>query len=216
MKLTNIDFSNIKNKLEGIWNALESFAIAHKEILINIFIIVCVVTAAIMIFKKLMTMGVNMLMGILTIAFLIIVTPKLSNFLLNKFEKYDYLEQRISEVVDEDMTIKVKCEYKRETGQELTDPTLLDQLKAEKYQVDPELSDDMNMLLNAGFPEGVNNTIRMNISDYGDSQIQANCFSDYVAKYYILRMTEGIALFVAFCVATKIFRTEKDYCYAYI
>ena len=38
MKLTNIDFSNIKNKLEGIWNALESFAIAHKEILINIFI----------------------------------------------------------------------------------------------------------------------------------------------------------------------------------
>ena len=113
------------------------------------------------------------------------------------------------------MNIKVKCAYKRETGQELTDPTLLEQLKAEKFQVDPELSDDMNMLLNAGFPEGVNNTIRMNVTDYGDAHIQADNFSDYVAKYYILRMTEGISLFVAFCVATKIFKKDDDYCYAY-
>ena len=199
---------NIIDKLVNVLNIAESFAIAHKEMIVKVALIIVAVVAIVMIIKRLLTFSVRVLMGILAIAFLVIVTPKINTFLLNHFDQYDVLEQKISEQIDEDMSLRVKCQYRYDNGTELTDQTLLSQLKAEEYKIDPSLTDNMNVILNAGLPEGVNEVIRLNVGDFGDATIQADSFSDYMARYFILRVSEILSLLIAFTVASKIFVCE--------
>ena len=139
------------------------------------------VVAIILIIKKLMSLGVRILMGILIIAFMVFVTPKINTFLINKLE----------------------------TGVELEDEALLEQLKTEAYHVDQNLSDDLNILMNCGLPAGIENTILVNVQDHGIPKIQADTFADYVAKFFVLRLTTLISILISFSVATNTFVVDQ-------
>lgn len=167
------------------------------------------VVVILLIIKKLMSLGVRMLMGVLTIAFLLFVTPRINTFLINKIGEYGIIENVISEIVDGDIETKVKYDYKLETGQELEDEGLLEKLKAEAYKVDPNMCDELNILMNCGFPAGIENTILLNIPDPGTPSITASSFSNYVAKYFVLRMTTLISFLIAFTVATNTFTVDN-------
>ncbi|SEP83515.1 hypothetical protein SAMN02910369_00694 [Lachnospiraceae bacterium NE2001] len=165
-------------------------------------IVVIVLAVAI---RNMMRLGVRMLMGILAIVFVVFATPKINTFLVNKLGHYGIIEQKLAEIVDGDIETKVKYDYKLATGQEVTDEGLLEQLKAEAYKVDPNMSDDLNILMNCGLPSGVTNTILLNIADTGTAAITAPTFAEYVAKFFVVRITWLISVLIAFSVATKVF-----------
>ena len=160
--------------------------------------------------KKLMTMSVRILLGILTIVFTLFMGPKLNTFIMNKMNQYGLhgiMEQKLSQIVDGDIETKVRREYEMETGRKLTedDRELIERLKSEAYVVNPNLNDELNMIVNAGMPQGFANTILLNIEDHGTPDIEADNFADFAAKFMILRITTLMSYFVAFSVATKLF-----------
>ena len=160
--------------------------------------------------KKLMTMSVRILLGILTIVFTLFMGPKLNTFIMNKMNQYGLhgiMEQKLSQIVDGDIETKVRREYEMETGRKLTedDRELIERLKSEAYVIDPNLNDNLNIIVNAGMPQGFANTILLNIEDHGTPDIEADNFADFVAKFMILRITTLMSYFVAFSVATKLF-----------
>lgn len=167
------------------------------------------VLAIVLIIKKLMSLGVRILMGLLTIAFMIFVTPKINTFLINKIGERGLIQQMIRGIVDGDIENKIKYDYKLETGIELEDEMLLEQLKAEAFYVDPSLNDDLNILMNCGLPVGIENTILLNVPDHGTPKIQADTFADYVAKFFVLRLTTLISILIAFSVATNTFVVDE-------
>ena len=167
------------------------------------------VAAIILIIKKLMSLGVRMLMGILIIAFMVFVTPKINTFLINKIGEHGLIQQMLSGIIDSDIENKVKYDYKLETGQELEDEALLEQLKAEAYKVDQNMNDDLNIIMNCGLPAGIENTILVNVADHGTPSITADTFADYVAKFFVLRLTTLISILISFTVATNTFVVDK-------
>lgn len=167
------------------------------------------VVAIILIIKKLMSLGVRILMGILIIAFMVFVTPKINTFLINKIGEHGLIQQMIRGIVDGDIENKIKYDYKLETGVELEDEALLEQLKTEAYHVDQNLSDDLNILMNCGLPAGIENTILVNVQDHGIPKIQADTFADYVAKFFVLRLTTLISILISFSVATNTFVVDE-------
>ncbi|MCR5106226.1 MAG: hypothetical protein K6B68_17490 [Eubacterium sp.] len=168
------------------------------------FAIVAIVIIALVI-KKLVSLGVRILMGILTIVCIIFITPKINTILINKISNYGIIERKLSEIVDGDMNTKVRRDYELETGQKLEDESILETLKAETFKIDYNLCDEMNILLNAGFPQGINNTLLLNFSDIGGATIEADSPADYVAKFFVIRITNLISLLVGFGVSTRLF-----------
>lgn len=168
------------------------------------------VLSVVLIIKKLMSLGVRVLMGILTIAFLLLVTPKINTFLINEIGEYGIVERTLSGIVDGDIETKVKYDYKVQTGMELEDEALLESLKAEAYKIDPNLNDELNILMNCGLPVGIENTILLNVPDPGTPSIKAETFPDYVAKFFVLRITTLISILISFTVATNTFTVDKE------
>lgn len=168
------------------------------------FAIVAIVLIALVV-KKLVSLGVRILMGLFTIVFILFITPKINTFLINKISKYGIIESKLSEIVDEDMNTKVRREYELETGQKLEDEALLEVLKKQTFKIDMNLCDEMNILLNAGFPEGINNTLLLNFSDIGGATIEADTPADYVAKFFVIRITNLISLLAGFGISTRLF-----------
>ncbi len=168
------------------------------------FAIVAIVIIALVI-KKLVSLGVRILMGILTIVCIIFITPKINTILINKISNYGIIERKLSEIVDGDMNTKVRRDYELETGQKLEDETLLESLKAQTFKIDNNLCDEMNILLNAGLPEGINNTLLLNFSEIGGTTIEADSPADYVAKFFVIRITNLISLLAGFGISTRLF-----------
>ena len=168
------------------------------------FAIVAIVIIALVI-KKLVSLGVRILMGILTIVCIIFITPQINTILINKISNYGIIERKLSEIVDGDMNTKVRRDYELETGQKLEDETLLESLKAQTFKIDNNLCDEMNILLNAGLPEGINNTLLLNFSEIGGTTIEADSPADYVAKFFVIRITNLISLLAGFGISTRLF-----------
>ena len=78
-----------------------------KELLYIIGGIIVVSGAGFLIVKRLITFSVRILTGILTLAFVFILAPKVNTFLLNRFGHKDLLVKRIAAVVDADMESNV-------------------------------------------------------------------------------------------------------------
>ena len=161
------------------------------------------------IIKRMLRMGFRILLGILMLVFVFLAGPRINTFIVNKLDDINIIEKKLSQIINEDMEKKVKREYKMETGYEVEDEALLEQLKAETFKYDPTLSDDLNIMLNAGLPQSVNNTLLLNFSNMGESKISAETFSDYVAKFVIIRVTTLLSYLIAFTAACKIFNFEE-------
>ena len=166
--------------------------------------------ALLLVIKRLIRMGFRILFGILMIVVVYFAAPRVNAFLAEKISQYDFIEKKISAMVDEDIEKKVMRDYKTRTGEEITDEEFLEQLKAQEYSFDPNLPDDLNIMMNAGLPEGVENTLLLNFASMGHAQISADNFPDYVARYFVVRMTTLIAYIITFCIACRLFNFRKD------
>jgi len=158
-----------------------------------------------LIIKKLMSIGKRALFGVLSIIFLIFAVPRINTILINKIGHYGIIERKLAEIVDGDIENKVKYDYKMKTGQDINDEGLLEKLKAETFKVDPNLNDDLNILMNCGLPSGITNTILLNVVDTGTAVIEAPTFAEYVAKFFVIRITWLISLIIGFSLSTRLF-----------
>ena len=205
-KVANLtDLSNlVREKIIAFLNSL-----GIKDNLTYICIILLAVVVFVVAAKRLLNMGLRMLMGILALVFVFFAAPKINTFLINRIGEYGIIERQLSRIVDGDIETKIKREYRIKTGQVLTDDAVVEQIKNEQYQIDPNLSDELNILAHAGLPSGIMNTLLVNFADWGTSTITASTFSDYVAKFFILRIVMLISYIIAFSVGARIFTTEK-------
>ncbi len=205
-KVANLtDLSNlVREKIIAFLNSL-----GIKDNLKYICIILIAVVVFVVAAKRLLNMGLRMLMGILALVFVFFAAPKINTFLINRIGEYGIIERQLSRIVDGDIETKIKREYRIKTGQVLTDDAVVEQIKNEQYQIDPNLSDELNILAHAGLPSGIMNTLLVNFADWGTSTITASTFSDYVAKFFILRIVMLISYIIAFSVGARIFTTEK-------
>ena len=195
--------SNISSdKINGLIN---------NKITYSVIIAVIAVVIGIAIFKRLLNLSVRVLMGVLLIAFVLFVGPRINVFILNKLEAYGFhgiIETKLSEIIDGDIEAKVIRDYKMETGQDIdiNNRALIEELKAEAFKVNPEMNDELNLIANAGFPKIVTKTILLNIKDPGSPTIVATSFPEYTAKFLILRMVTLLSYLIAFLVAYELFR----------
>lgn len=205
-KVANLtDLSNlVREKIIAFLNSL-----GIKDNLTYICIILIAVVVFVVAAKRLLNMGLRMLMGILALVFVFFAAPKINTFLINRIGEYGIIERQLSRIVDGDIETKIKREYQIETGHVLNDEAVLEQIKNEQYQIDPNISDELNILAHAGLPSGIINTLMANFADWGTSTITASTFSDYVAKFFILRIVMLISYIIAFSLGTRIFTTEK-------
>ena len=205
-KVANLtDLSNlVREKIIAFLNSL-----GIKDNLTYICIILIAVVVFVVAAKRLLNLGLRMLMGILALVFVFFAAPKINTFLINRIGEYGIIERQLSRIVDGDIETKIKREYRIKTGQVLTDDAVVEQIKNEQYQIDPNLSDELNILAHAGLPSGIMNTLLVNFADWGTSTITASTFSDYVAKFFILRIMMLISYIIAFSVGTRIFTIEK-------
>ena len=205
-KVANLtDLSNlVREKIIAFLNSL-----GIKDNLTYICIILIAVVVFVVAAKRLLNLGLRMLMGILALVFVFFAAPKINTFLINRIGEYGIIERQLSRIVDGDIETKIKREYRIKTGQVLTDDAVVEQIKNEQYQIDPNLSDELNILAHAGLPSGIMNTLLVNFADWGTSTITASTFSDYVAKFFILRIVMLISYIIAFSVGARIFTTEK-------
>lgn len=189
-------------------NILNRFNLADKVVISDRTLIVCMAVIALLvlmiIIKKLISLGRNILICILMVAFMVIMVPKINTFLLNKIGKYGIIQQKLTEIVDGDIETKVKREYKIATGQELEDEALLEQIKAEQFYVHPNLSDELNIFIYSGYPEGIVNTVLLNISDPGVATIEAASFAEFVSKFFILKISSVLSFLIGFSIAGKL------------
>ncbi|MBO4863656.1 MAG: hypothetical protein J5517_04785 [Eubacterium sp.] len=185
------------------------------DITMKISIAIIVIITMSFIIKRLMELGKRILLGILLIAFMVCISPKVNAFLINRLGEHGLLEQTLSRIVDEDIETKVKRDYEMATGEELKDEALLEELKAQAFSYNPAFSDELNILLNCGFPQGINNTLILNFAGFGTARISAGTFPDYVAKFFVLKLTTLASIFITFSAATKIFMDDREYGYRY-
>ncbi len=175
---------------------------------------ILIIAVMVIIIRRMITWGIRILLGILTIVFVFFAAPRINVFIMNQLEAHGIhliVERKISDMVESDIEKKVKREYETRTGNEITenDTALLEALKAEAYKIDPNLNDDLNLIVNAGLPRSITNTILINVADKGTPSIVADNFPDYVAKFFVLRITMLASIFIAFTISSKLFAEEK-------
>ena len=177
--------------------------------IVKIEMAIVVALIMVLIVKKLLKLGRQVLMGMLIIVFVFTVTPKINVFLVNQLGQYGVIEKTLSRIVDSDIETKVKREYEQRTGQEIHDEGQLAKLKTDSFSDDPEIPDELNIILNAGLPQGINNTLLNNFSNLGTSSIRAASFPDYVSKFFVARIITLLSICIAVSVAIRVFNDQE-------
>ena len=126
---------NILSRINGI----------DSETLNNLIMAVVAAFVVIMVAKKLMQLSIHILLIVLIAAFVIFAGPRINVFIANKLDSYGVhgiLQQKLSEIIDEDMEAKVKYDYRMQTGIDLgeEDRELIEQLKKESFQINPNMN----------------------------------------------------------------------------
>lgn len=143
-----------------------------------------------------------------------LVAPKISTFLVNNFD-YGLLQKGISYLVERDIEEKARRDYMVATGEEVgDDEALLTQLMDKIYTYDPNVSDEVNFIRNAGLPQVVTDVIVLNMKEVNMDKIEADNFYDYVGKYCASRIIIVITYIAVFMMASRVLleRDEKEYC----
>ncbi len=209
--MKNMTLSEIITQIKNIFE-LKFLAwiknLADSNNITKFCLVIVGIAVLFMVMGRLLKMGTRVLMAVLAVVFMVFAAPRINTFLINKIGEYGIVEQSLSNIVDGDIETKIKREYRIRTGEVLTDEATLEQIKNEQYQIDPNLSDELNILAHAGLPSGIMNTLLANFADWGTSTITATTFSDYVAKFFILRIVMLISYIIAFSAATRVFKTS--------
>lgn len=129
-----------------------------------------------------------------------LIAPFMYDIMVERTTLDDYFTEKISDMIEEDVELKVKNDYLMQTGIQLKDTAsdlaILEELKEKAYGYDPDLSDQVNIIKNLDLPEGLKKELVKN-NKYGvKTEIVADNFYDYVAKYIVGRVMRMIA-FVA-------------------
>ena len=174
---------------------------------VGIIIISNVITLGISLVRK----GVRAMLSILVIVLTFLLAPKVSTFIVNKVGDYGILQKGISYVIEQDVEEKVIRDYLVETGENLAEnKALLEELKTKAYSFDPNVSDEINIIKNVGFPQAVTNAIVLNMKDTGDATIHANNFYDYVARFIVSRLIIFFSYVGVFMLANKCLLDKYD------
>ena len=204
----------INNIINSITSRLNIDGISEEAVhnIVIAFIVAIFVIGAL---RPLLRLGKRVLVVTFFVVFTMFVGPKISLFVLNHISNYNIVEKKLSEIVRGDIEEKVNREYRMKTGIDLRteDPQLLEELMAEEYAVNPNDSDDINIIKHAGFPEVILKSILINMDNSMHAQIQADNFYDYAARYVTYRLIIFLSYTTAFFVADWIlsFNTPKAY-----
>ena len=147
----------------------------------------------------------GIVVSIATFLLAYLLSPLMYNILVDKTDMDDYVTERISAIIEEDIENKIKSEYKEKTGMELTDPAVLKSLKDQVYSYDPDKSDQENIINNLSLPKSLKNEL-LKSNAYGEkSEIKADNFYDYIAKLVVQRAMRMVAYLVTFALLSIIF-----------
>ena len=175
------------------------------------FVGIIIISNVIILGISLVRKGVRAMLSILVIVLTFLLAPKVSTFIVNKVGDYGILQKGISYVIEKDVEEKVIRDYLVETGENLAEnKALLEELKTKAYSFDPNVSDEINIIKNVGFPQAVTNVIVLNMKDTVDATIHANNFYDYVARFIVSRLIIFFSYIGVFMLANKCLLDKYD------
>ena len=200
----------IHNIISNIIERLNGFSISEDTanlIIIGIIFLVFITGAT----KALLRLGKRVLVVAFLTVFTIFAGPKINLFILNHIGQYNIIEIKLSEIVKGDIEEKVNREYMMETGINLRNenPELLEELMVKEYAINPNDSDEVNIIKHAGFPQVVLRTILLNIDNSHKTMIKADNFYDYAARFVTLRLLTFLSYSLAFFLACDIIDGKK-------
>lgn len=170
-----------------------------------IVILIIVFGAVIGFMRGLLRCLVGMLFSALSVLIAYLISPFMYGILVEKTSVDDYVTERISTMIEEDIEQKIKDEYFEKTGLELTDTDLLKSLKEKVYQYDPDKSDQANIINNLNIPKSLKKSL-VDDNAYGEkTDIEADNFYDYIAKLIVKRAMKMISYVVSFLLISIIF-----------
>lgn len=179
---------------------------------------IIILSNVIALFAGIIRKGFRAVLSVLVFLITFLVAPKISIFLVNNFD-YGLLQKGISYLVERDIEEKARRDYMVATGEEVgDDEALLTQLMDKIYTYDPNVSDEVNFIRNAGLPQVVTDVIVLNMKEVNMDKIEADNFYDYVGKYCASRIIIVITYIAVFMMASRVLleRDEKEYRIAYL
>ena len=188
------------------------------NIVVISFIGIIILSNVIALFAGIIRKGFRAVLSVLVFLITFLVAPKISTFLVNNFD-YGLLQKGISYLVERDIEEKARRDYMVATGEEVgDDEALLTQLMDKIYTYDPNVSDEVNFIRNAGLPQVVTDVIVLNMKEVNMDKIEADNFYDYVGKYCASRIIIAITYIAVFMMASRVLleRDEKEYRIAYL
>ena len=213
MKIT---FINLENLINSIANKINLDSISEEtiqNIIIGVIAAIFIIGSA----RALLRLGKRVLIVALLVIFTIFAAPKVNVFILNHISRVNFVEKKLSEIVKGDIEEKVNREYRMATGIDLRkeNPELLEELMAEEYAVNPEDSDEINIIKHVGFPQVVLKSILLNVDNSQRATIKAPNFYDYAARFVTLRLITFLSYVIAFFTAVRIIDDNKNPGYGY-
>ena len=195
----------LNNLIDSITDKIHIDAISADTvnlIIIGIIATIFVAGAA----RALYRLGKRVLIVALLIIFTMFAGPRLNVFLLNHISRFNIVEKKLSEIVKGDIEEKVNREYRMATGIDLRteNPELLEVLMAEAYAVNPNDSDEINIIKHVGFPDMVLKSILLNINNSHKALIKADNFYDYAARFVTFRLITFLSYTLACFAAVRI------------
>lgn len=170
-----------------------------------IVILIIVFGAVIGFMRGLLRCLIGIAFSLLSVLIAYLISPFMYGVLVEKTSLDDYATERISAIIEEDIEQKIKEEYLEKTGQNLTDMSLLESLKEQVYQYDPDKSDQANIINNLNIPESLKKSL-VDDNAYGEkTDIEADNFYDYIAKLIVKRAMKMTAYVVSFMLISLIF-----------
>lgn len=172
------------------------------NILTIVVIIIIILGAVCGYMKGLVKSLLGAVFSVASIVLAYLISPFMYNIMVQRTVLDDYFTEKISQLIEEDVELKVKNDYFYKTGIQLKDSVedkeLIKKLKEEAYGFDPDLSDQINIINNLEIPESLKKELIKN-NNYGKkTDIEADNFYDYIAKYVVGRAMRLLA-YLASC-----------------
>ena len=170
------------------------------NILTIVVIIIIILGAVCGYMKGLVKSLLGAVFSVASIVLAYLISPFMYNIMVQRTVLDDYFTEKISQLIEEDVELKVKNDYFYKTGIQLKDSVedkeLIKKLKEEAYGFDPDLSDQINIINNLEIPESMKKELNNNNDKKTD--IEADNFYDYIAKYVVGRAMRLLA-YLASC-----------------
>ena len=145
----------------------------------------------------------GIIIGLFALSVSYYVSPFLSSQLGGSITFDEFVVEKLSNVILEDMQTKVSVDYARHTGVDLTSISqeLTNQLVTQTFTINPNKTARVNIMQYLGFPASVTSKMTEVVGKYDDIYIEASSAPEYIAILLVQRAMEiGTFLLLAWAI----------------